>query len=58
MRELTHVQLVKGGGRLVLVWVLKIRRRKSGAFFISIPNKFGILRIWIVIIWAFGVSTF
>lgn len=32
VRELTHVQLMKEGGRLVSDWALKIRRRKRGAF--------------------------
>lgn len=58
VRELTHVQLMKGGRRLVSDWALKIRKRKSGAFLISISNKFSVLRIWIVLIWAFRVSTF
>ena len=32
VRELTHVQLMKEGRRLVSHWALKIRRRKRGAF--------------------------
>lgn len=58
MRELTHVQLMKEGGRLVSDWALKIRSRKRGAFIYLFQINLVYFKNWIIIIWAFVVSIF